>query len=44
LYSDIIEFNNGYQPRTNLIKDETGDLLAGTHSIFNRGRGEEPLF
>jgi hypothetical protein len=35
LYSDT-EFKKGYQPRTNLVKDETGDLLADTHSIFNR--------
>ena len=39
LYSDTIEFNRGYQPRTNLVKDETGDLLPHTHSIFNRRGG-----
>jgi hypothetical protein len=26
----------GYQPRSNLVKDENGDLLAGSHSILNR--------
>jgi len=43
MYSDIIEFNKGYLPRINLVKDETGDLLADTHSIFNKRRGK-PLF
>jgi len=44
LYSDIIEFNKGYQPRTNLVKDETGNLITDTHSIFNRRRWGGPLF
>jgi hypothetical protein len=26
----------GYQPRTNIVKDENGDLLAHSHNIFNR--------
>jgi hypothetical protein len=26
----------GYQPRTNLIKDDNGDLLQDSHSILNR--------
>jgi hypothetical protein len=30
-----IEFKNGYQPRTNFIQDEKGDLLADSHSILN---------
>jgi hypothetical protein len=28
LYRGIIEFKKGYQPKTNLVKDERGDLLA----------------
>jgi hypothetical protein len=28
LYRGINEFNRGYQPRSNLVKDENGDLLA----------------
>jgi hypothetical protein len=28
LYRSINEFKKGYQPRTNLVKDERGDLLA----------------
>jgi hypothetical protein len=26
----------GYQPRSNLVKDERGDLLADPHKIVNR--------
>jgi hypothetical protein len=26
----------GYQPRTNLVKHENGDLLADSHNILNR--------
>jgi hypothetical protein len=36
LYSVINEFKKGYQPRTNLVKDERGDLLADPHKILNR--------
>jgi hypothetical protein len=32
----INEFKNGYQPRTNMVKAENGDLLADSHSILNR--------
>jgi hypothetical protein len=30
------EFEKGYQPRTNMVKEENGDLLADSHSILNR--------
>jgi hypothetical protein len=36
LYRGINKFKKGYQPRTNLIKDERGDLLADPHKILNR--------
>jgi hypothetical protein len=36
LYRGINEFKRGYQPRSNLVKDENGDLLAGFHNILNR--------
>jgi hypothetical protein len=36
LYGGINEFKKGYQPSTNLVKDERGDLLADPHKIFNR--------
>jgi hypothetical protein len=36
MYRGINEFEKGYQPRTNLVKDEKGDLLADPHKIVNR--------
>jgi hypothetical protein len=36
LYRGINEFMKGYQPRTNLVKDENGDLLADSYTILNR--------
>jgi hypothetical protein len=36
LYRDINEFKKGYQPRTNLVKEEAGDLLADSHKILDR--------
>jgi hypothetical protein len=36
LYRGINEFKKGYQPRTNLVQEERGDLLADPHKIFNR--------
>jgi hypothetical protein len=33
LYRGINEFKRGYQPRSNLVKDENGDLVADSHSI-----------
>jgi hypothetical protein len=35
LYRGVNEFK-GYQPRTNLVKDERGDLLMDPHKILNR--------
>jgi hypothetical protein len=32
----INEFKKGYQPITNLVMDENGDLLAESHNILNR--------
>jgi len=32
------DFKKGYQPRTNIVKDEKGDLVAGSHSISARWR------
>jgi hypothetical protein len=31
----INEYKRFYQPRSNLLKDENGDLLADSHSIFS---------
>jgi hypothetical protein len=36
LYRGINEFKKGFQPRTNLVKDEGGDLHADLHKILNR--------
>jgi hypothetical protein len=36
LYRGIIDFKEGYQPRTNILKDEKDDLVAGIHSILAR--------
>jgi hypothetical protein len=34
----INKFMKEYQPRTNLVKDENGDLFADSHNIMNRQR------
>jgi hypothetical protein len=36
LYRGITEFGKGYQPKTNLVKDEGGDLLADPQKILTR--------
>jgi hypothetical protein len=36
MYRGITEVKKGYQPRTNLVKDERGDLLAVHYKILNR--------
>jgi hypothetical protein len=36
LYRGNNEFKRSYQPRTNLVKDENGDLLSDPHNILNR--------
>jgi hypothetical protein len=38
LYMDFIDFKKGHQPRTNIVKDEKGDLVADSHSILVRWR------
>jgi hypothetical protein len=35
LYRGINEFKKGYLPRSSLVKDENGDLLADSHNILN---------
>ena len=34
LYRGINDFKKGYQPRTTIVKDEKGDLVADPHSIM----------
>jgi hypothetical protein len=36
LYRGINEFKRGYQPRSNLVNYEYGDLLADSNTILNR--------
>jgi len=36
LYRGINDFKKGYQPRTNIVKDEKGDPFADYHSIATR--------
>jgi len=38
LYRGISDFQKGYQPRTNIVKDEKGDLVTDCHSILARWR------
>jgi hypothetical protein len=38
LYRGINAFKKGYQPRTNIVKDELGDLVADFHHILARWR------
>jgi len=34
----VSDFKKGYQPRTNIVKDEKGDLFTDSHSILVRCR------
>ena len=34
----ISDFKKSHQPRTNIVKDETGDLITGSYSILARWR------
>jgi hypothetical protein len=36
LYRGINKFKKGYQPKTNLVKDENGNPLAHSHNILKR--------
>ena len=38
LYRGINDMKKGYQPRTRIVKDEKGDLVADSHSIMVRLR------
>src|SRR5215469_18933235 len=38
LYRSINDFKKGYQPRTIIVKDEKGDLVADSHTIIARWR------
>ena len=36
MYRGISDFKKGYQPRTNVLKYEKGDLVVNAHSILAR--------
>jgi len=38
MYSIINDFKNIYQDRTNIVKDEKGELVADSHRILTRWR------
>ena len=38
LYRGLDDFKKGYHPRTNIVKDEKGDLLADSYSIVSKWR------
>jgi len=38
LSKGINDFKKGYQPRTNIVKDDNGGLVADSHSILARWR------
>jgi hypothetical protein len=38
LYRGINDLKKGYQPRTNIVKDEHGELAVDSHSILARWR------
>ena len=38
MYRGIIDFKKGYQPRTNIEKDDKADLVADSHNNLARWR------
>jgi len=38
LYRGLNDFKKGYQPRTIIVKDEKGELVADPHSVMARWR------
>ena len=38
MYRGINDFKKGYQPKTNIVKDEKGDLFTDSHIILARWR------
>ena len=45
MHRNINNFKKGYQPRTNIVKDEKGDLVTDPHSILAgcRNHFSQPL-
>jgi len=38
LYRGFSDFKKGYQPRTNMVKDENSDVVTGSYSILAKWR------
>jgi hypothetical protein len=36
MYRGLNEFKKVYQPRTNLVKDQNGDMIAESYNVLNR--------
>jgi hypothetical protein len=43
-YRGINDIKKGYQPRTNIAKDEQGDLVIDSHSILASGGTVSPRY
>jgi hypothetical protein len=43
MYRGINYFKKSYQPRSNLVKDKNGDLLADSHNILNSWKNYSQL-
>ena len=44
LYRGINDIRRGYQPKTDILKDEKGELVADSHSILARWRNSFPSY
>jgi len=42
LYRAINDFKKGYELKTNMVKDEKSDLVAGCHSVLTTYRNRFP--
>jgi len=38
LYRGINDFKEGHQPKSNIVRDENGDLVTNSHGILARRR------
>ena len=38
MYKGSNDFKKGHKPRTNILKDENGDMVADSHSVSSRWR------
>jgi len=43
MHTGISDFKKGYQPRTNILKDEQGDLVADPPTVLWLGGGNISL-